>query len=161
MNWGVLMGWSAVTAGQAPDLLLLFSSQNTTSNINFFTTILPLYSSGILWTLIYDTIYAHQDKADDAKVGVKSTALTFGNKTKAYLSAFAVGNMGLLAMVGQSAGCGLPYYASVLGCGMHLAWQICSVDLDNGVDCMRKFVSNKWYGGMLFAGIAADKLLLF
>lgn len=160
MNWGVLMGWSAVMGGgHASDLPLLLLSSSS-ENINFLTTILPLYGSGILWTLIYDTIYAHQDKVDDAKVGVKSTALTFGDNTKAYLTAFAVGNMGLLAMVGQSAGCGLPYYASVIGCGIHLAWQISSVDLDNGDDCMQKFISNKWYGGMLFAGIASDKLFL-
>ena len=159
MNWGVLMGWSAVAGGGggAANLLLLLEFD---PNITFLTTtIIPLYASGILWTLIYDTIYAHQDKEDDARVGVKSTALTFGDNTKTYLSGFAVGNVGLLALVGQSAGCGLPYYASVLGCAMHLAWQIGTVDLDHGGDCMQKFVSNKWYGGMLFAGIAADRLL--
>ena len=64
--WGALLGWAAVSGGL--DLAV----------------VLPLYASGILWTLNYDTLYAHQDKKDDKAVGVKSTALLFGDRTKVY-----------------------------------------------------------------------------
>ncbi len=54
---------------------------------------------------------------------------------------------------------GVPFYASLLAAGTHLAWQIRSVDLDDRQDCMAKFVSNKWFGAILFGGIVVDKLL--
>ncbi|GER56848.1 4-hydroxybenzoate octaprenyltransferase [Striga asiatica] len=66
-NWGALLGWAAVKGSLDP------------------TVVLPLYASGVFWTLIYDTIYAHQDKEDDVKVGVKSTALRFGDSTKEWI----------------------------------------------------------------------------
>ena len=54
---------------------------------------------------------------------------------------------------------GVPFYASLVAAGAHLAWQIRAVDLDDRQDCMDKFVSNKWFGAVLFTGIVADKLL--
>jgi 4-hydroxybenzoate polyprenyltransferase len=71
-NWGALVGYSAVL-GYCE-----------------WSVALPLYVAGIAWTLVYDTIYAHQDKVDDVTVGVKSTALLFGDKTKQYLTVFAI-----------------------------------------------------------------------
>merc|ERR1719318_100367 len=71
-NWGTLLGWSAVRGSCD------------------WSVCLPLYVAGISWTLIYDTIYAHQDKVDDVKVSVKSTALLFGDNTKSWLSLFSV-----------------------------------------------------------------------
>lgn len=121
--------------------------------------VLPLYLSGACWTLVYDTIYAHQDKEDDAKVGIGSTALTFGLQTKGYLTAFAAAQVGLLAVSGYASGCGLPFYAGAAAAGAHLAWQIRAVDLDSPSDCMAKFVSNKWCGALIFGGIVADRLL--
>ena len=67
-NWGALVGWSAVPGRSSLAPLLL-------------------YAGGIAWTLAYDTIYAHQDKEDDALIGVKSTALKFGAATKPWLIA--------------------------------------------------------------------------
>ncbi len=76
-NWGAMLGWSAVAG--AVD----------------WAVVLPLYAGSIFWTLVYDTIYAHQDKTDDVHAGVKSTALLFGDKTKPVLSAFSAGTIGL------------------------------------------------------------------
>ena len=56
-------------------------------------------------------------------------------------------------------GAGLPFYAGVSAAGLHMAWQIWTVDLDSRADCMAKFVSNKWLGGLMFSGIVADKLI--
>ncbi|TKY86602.1 hypothetical protein EX895_004241 [Sporisorium graminicola] len=78
-NWGAMLGWSAVAG--AVD----------------WAVVLPLYAGSIFWTLVYDTIYAHQDKTDDVHAGVKSTALLFGDKTKPILSAFSASTVGLFA----------------------------------------------------------------
>lgn len=81
-NWGVLLGYAAVHGHL--DLSL----------------VLPLYAHGICWTLVYDTIYAHQDKTDDIIVGIKSTALLFGEQTKAVLTGFAATSIACLCLTG-------------------------------------------------------------
>jgi 4-hydroxybenzoate polyprenyltransferase len=80
-NWGALMGWAA---SQAP----------------FSATVYMLYGAGLFWTLIYDTIYAHQDKEDDLLIGVKSTALKFGSKSPQILLGFAMAMFALLCLAG-------------------------------------------------------------
>lgn len=100
-----------------------------------------------------------QDKRDDALVGVKSTALLFGDKTKEWSTGFAVVQTLGMLLAGQAAGCGLPYFAGVAAGTAHIAWQIKSVDLQNGPNCMAKFVSNKWYGALMYSGIVLDRLL--
>jgi 4-hydroxybenzoate polyprenyltransferase len=65
-----------------------------------------------------------------------------------------------MLLAGQAAGLGLPYFAGVAAGTAHIAWQIRSVDLHNGPDCMAKFVSNKWYGALIYAGIVMDRLLV-
>ena len=71
-NWGALLGWTAVTGWLGWPAVLL-------------------YFGGVFWTLGYDTIYAHQDKEDDARIGVKSSALALGSCTRPFLFAFYVG----------------------------------------------------------------------
>ncbi len=83
-NWGALLGYAAVQG-----------SCN-------WPVVLPLYLGGICWTLVYDTIYAHQDKIDDVMAGVKSTALLFGEQTRPWLSGFALGASGLWGLSGAS-----------------------------------------------------------
>lgn len=83
-NWGVLLGYAAVHGSLS------------------WPIVLPLYAHGICWTLVYDTIYAHQDKDDDIVVGIKSTALLFGVNTKACLSGFAASSIGFLGLTGVS-----------------------------------------------------------
>ena len=80
---------------------------------------LPLYAGGFCWTLVYDTIYAHQDKADDVKVGVRSTALLFGAHTRAVLSAFSAGSVGLVALAGCANAQGLPFFAGGISLVIH------------------------------------------
>ncbi|EIE27322.1 4-hydroxybenzoate polyprenyl transferase [Coccomyxa subellipsoidea C-169] len=140
-NWGALLGWAAVHGSCD------------------WAVVLPLYASGVCWTLVYDTIYAHQDKTDDAIAGVKSTALLFADRTKPWLAIFAASQIALLSLTGSMTDAGLPYYASLAATSGHLAWQISSVKLDDRGDCMAKFVSNKWFGAILFSGIVVDKLL--
>ncbi|XP_059448794.1 4-hydroxybenzoate polyprenyltransferase, mitochondrial [Corylus avellana] len=139
-NWGALLGWAAVKGSLDPAIVF------------------PLYISGVFWTLVYDTIYAHQDKEDDLKVGVKSTALRFGDSTKQWITGFGIACISSLALSGFNAGLGSPYYAFLAAASGQLAWQIRTADLSSRADCNRKFVSNKWFGAIIFSGILFGRL---
>jgi 4-hydroxybenzoate polyprenyltransferase len=139
-NWGALMGTAAVTDRLAwPPLLL--------------------YVAGFFWTLFYDTIYAHQDKEDDALIGVKSTARYFGEKTRTWLAGFAVVTVLLLMLVVTSADLGWAAKLGVIGVALHLAWQAVACDVDNPKDCLAKFKSNRFVGWILLAGLIIAKLM--
>lgn len=140
-NWGVWVGWAAQQG--AVDLLSGGAS---------------LYLAGVVWTVYYDTIYAHQDKVDDVAAGVRSSALRFGENSRVYLNAMAAGMTGLLALAGVQSGMSLPYYAvAVGGTAAHTAWQLKTVNLDSPKSCMASFVSNKWIGLLIFLGIVAGR----
>jgi 4-hydroxybenzoate polyprenyltransferase len=112
-----------------------------------------LYAAGIAWTLVYDTIYAHQDKEDDLLIGVRSTALKFGAASRRWLVLFAVLMLALLALTFVVAGLGRWAWVSLVLVALHLAWQIGAVDLESPADCLAKFRANRWLGLILFAGI--------
>ncbi|XP_045392640.1 4-hydroxybenzoate polyprenyltransferase, mitochondrial isoform X1 [Lemur catta] len=139
-NWGALLGWAAVRGSCDPAVCL------------------PLYFSGVMWTLIYDTIYAHQDKRDDALIGIKSTALLFRDNTKQWLSGFGVAMLGALGLVGANSGQTAPYYTALLAVGAHLARQIYTLDIHTPEDCWNKFTSNRTIGLILFVGIVLGNL---
>jgi 4-hydroxybenzoate polyprenyltransferase len=133
-NWGALMGYAAVTGGldEAP---------------------LLLYLAGIFWTLGYDTIYAHQDKEDDALIGVKSSALRLGAKTVPALYFFYGATIAVLAMVGSVAGLGIAYTVALVVVAAQLVWQIRDGRIDDPADCLVKFKSNRLVGWLVLAGI--------
>ena len=141
LNWGALMGWTAITGGvlEAPAL--------------------ALYGSGVCWTMVYDTIYAHQDIDDDKKIGVKSSARLFENNTKGILSTFGIGAISGLLASGYLADAHWAFYPFLLStAGTHLFWQIYTVDLKNRKDCGDKFRSNQTYGGLVLSSILAAKV---
>lgn len=105
-NWGALMGYSAVH-GEV-----------------LWSACLPLYAVGVCWTIIYDTIYAHQDRLDDLIVGVKSTALKFGKDTKKWLTGFGCLMTSSLLTTGLVCDLAWPYYASTLIAASHVAHQV-------------------------------------
>ena len=135
-NWGALLGWAAVTGGLALPPLLL-------------------YAAGLAWTLGYDTIYAHQDKEDDALVGVKSTALRFAGATKSWLAAFYGLTVLLLVAVGLAAHMPWPFFAGIAAVAAHFAWQIATLDIDDPGNCLVRFKANRHVGWLLLAGIVA------
>ncbi len=123
-NWGALVGWAAVRGTiETPAILL--------------------YAAGILWTLGYDTIYAHQDKADDARIGVKSTALLLGTQTRPWLAVFYTGTTALLIAAGVVSGAAWSFYAALAAAALHFVWQVKTLDLDDPKDCHAKFKSNR------------------
>ena len=120
-----------------------------------------LYAAGIVWTLFYDTIYAHQDKEDDALIGVKSTARLFGAATAKWLFAFLALTVSLLAIavIGALAPAGEPgalviVLAGCWGVGWHLAWQMRQLKIDDPATCLRLFRANRETGLILVLALA-------
>ena len=139
-NWGALMGYAAVRdrLDVAPVLL---------------------YLGAIFWTIGYDTIYAHQDKDDDALIGVKSSALKLGSDTPKWLWRFYGAMMIGLYAAGIAGDMGAAYFAIVAGAGAHLAWQIVTLDIDDDARCLRLFRSNRDFGLIVFAAMVAGRML--
>ena len=136
-SWGALMGWPA-TFGRL-DLPAFL-----------------LYAGAISWVIGYDTIYAHQDREDDALIGIKSTALLFGERTKPMLALFYALAVALIALAGWSAGGGVVFALGLGAFAAHLAWQIMRLDIHDPVLCLVVFKSNRDAGLILFAGLVLD-----
>jgi 4-hydroxybenzoate polyprenyltransferase len=139
-NWGALVGWSAVQDSLASPPL-------------------ALYLGGIFWTLGYDTIYAHQDKEDDVLIGVKSTALQFGDRTKGWLIGFFI-----LALISIDtslwlAGASFIAHMGVALAALHAAWQIKRFDANNSALCLRLFKSNREFGLIIASFLFLDCLI--
>jgi len=132
-GWGAPMGYAAATG-----------------NLNW--PALPLYAAAILWILGYDTIYAHQDREDDALIGVRSTARLFGDRSRPFLAACYTGTVLLIAASGWLAGLSIWFFVALLLPAALLARQIISLDIDNPVLCLRLFKANREVG--LAVGLA-------
>ena len=139
-SWGALMGWAAFYGrlDWAPVLL---------------------YAGGILWTIGYDTIYALQDKEDDALIGVKSSALALGERTRPALFAFYAAALALWVGAAATAGLAWPIWPALVLTALQLAWQAGRVKTDDPGDCLAKFRANRWIGWTLLAGIVVARLL--
>lgn len=139
-SWGALMGW-AETFGRldAPAFIL--------------------YAAAIAWTIGYDTIYAHQDKEDDAILGLKSTALKFGARTKPWLTLFFALAVALLALAASAAGAGWPFFLGLALASLHLVWQVATLDVDDPANCLKRFRSNRDFGALVFVSFLADMVV--
>lgn len=133
-NWGALLGYCALTG-------------------TISEAALWLYASGVFWTLGYDTIYAHQDKEDDALIGVKSSALRLGTYTKPALVIFYGGTIACLICVGLSGGLTQLYWVGVAVAAYHLAVQILKLDIDRPDICLQLFRSNRNAGLIIAAAL--------
>ncbi len=138
-NWGVLVGWVAVLG-----------------RLDWAPVV--LYVAGIFWTLGYDTIYALQDKEDDVLIGVKSTALRFGGRTRAWLVGFYTITVGGLAAAGALIAAGPVFYLALAGGAAHAAWQMITLDEDDPARCLMLFRSNRDFGLIVFAGLVVASL---
>jgi 4-hydroxybenzoate polyprenyltransferase len=136
-SWGALMGWAAAFGRLDWPAVLL-------------------YAGAISWVIHYDTIYAHQDREDDALVGLKSTALLFGARTKPMLALFSAGAVVLIAIAGMRVEAGFVFYLGLAAFAAHLAWQIWRIDISDPSLCLKLFKSNRDAGLILFAGMLLD-----
>ncbi len=139
-SWGALMGFAAMLG-------------------RIDAAALALYAGSIAWVVGYDTIYAHQDAEDDALIGIKSTALLFGTRTRQALLVFyglaavLIGVALVLAGARWFAWIGLAAFAA------HLVWQIRRLDISDPALCLRIFKSNRDAGLLLFAGLLVDAVM--
>ena len=115
-----------------------------------------LYLAAILWTIGYDTIYAHQDRRDDAIVGVRSTARLFGRYTKLSIGALFAATVAALAVAFALVGAGWVAYVGLAAFAGHLAWQVATLDEDDPARCLMLFRSNRIAGWLPFLGLVAD-----
>ena len=148
---GLAFNWGAILAFAAHQGAVNWSS-------------LALYAAGIAWTLYYDTIYAHQDKEDDALIGVKSTARLFGNNSRSWLWRFIVATLLLMTLAVVLALQGRPNLLalglSLLGIwafGWHMTMQMLRLQIDDPASCLRAFRANRDAGLLvaLFLAVAA------
>jgi 4-hydroxybenzoate polyprenyltransferase len=139
-SWGALMGWAAA-----------FGRLDLPAYL--------LYAGSIAWVIGYDTIYAHQDREDDALIGIKSTALLFGDRTKLMLAAFFSLAVALIALAAWRAGAGVVVGLGLVVFAAHLSWQIRRLDINDPALCLRLFKSNRDAGLILFAAFVLGAAL--
>jgi 4-hydroxybenzoate polyprenyltransferase len=139
-SWGALMGFAV-----------------TQERID--ATALALYAGSIAWVIGYDTIYAHQDAEDDALIGIKSTALLFGARTKPALMAFYGLAVVLIGVALMLAGARWPAWIGLAAFAVHLVWQIARLEISDPALCLRIFQSNRDAGLLLFAGLLVDAVM--
>ncbi len=149
---GTFMGSTAL--GVDPYLLLFEGSSPAIVAMACF------YASNVAWTIIYDTIYAHQDVEDDSKAGVKSIAVRHKDSSKVLLSALAITQVALLAVTGISTGMGPVYFAGVCGgVGTSLLVMVRKVNLSEPNECMWWFKNGTWFvGGAITTGLFGEYL---
>jgi 4-hydroxybenzoate polyprenyltransferase len=136
-SWGALMGWPAAFGRlDWPPLVL--------------------YAGSIAWVIGYDTIYAHQDREDDALIGIKSTALLFGERTRPMLAIFYAIAVVLIGAAGFMAGGQLIFALGLIAFAAHLAWQVVRLDINDPAHCLMLFKSNRDAGLILFLALLLD-----
>ncbi|EGO19684.1 hypothetical protein SERLADRAFT_479380 [Serpula lacrymans var. lacrymans S7.9] len=138
MNWGYPVAWLSITTLNLPVVATFFCGT-------------------ICWSIFYDTIYACQDREDDVKAGVGSTAVLFGSWIRPILTGFATTFIACVVYAGMLNGQGLAYY--VVSCGggaIHMCWQLLSWDMKLPSSCLAKFRSNGDLGYILLAGMLLD-----
>ncbi|MEZ0260047.1 MAG: 4-hydroxybenzoate octaprenyltransferase [Alphaproteobacteria bacterium] len=130
-NWGALLGWTALQ-GRLP--------------LHIESIPLWLYAGGIFWTLAYDTIYAHQDKEDDATIGIRSTARLFGKHSKIFVGAFF---MLAITCFGVAKFFAAPSQMTQLLIALpvaHALWQLHIWKMDDAASCLKVFKMNRDFG---------------
>ncbi len=138
-SWGALMGWAGIFGS------LSFSA-------------FLLYLASVVWTIGYDTIYAHQDKEDDELIGVRSTARLFGERTRLALVGLYGLTLALMFLSFVLAGVGLLAFVGLLIAAGMFAWQIRKLDINDGAQCLALFKSNTRVGLIIFLGLFVSLL---
>lgn len=138
-SWGALMGWAGIFGSLSLAAVLL-------------------YAASVVWTIGYDTIYAHQDKEDDELIGVRSTARLFGDRTRQWLVGLYGLTLVLMSAAFFLAGVDPLAYLGLVAATAMFAWQIVKLDINDGEQCLALFKSNTRVGLIIFAGLFVSLL---
>lgn len=138
-GWGIPMAFAAQT-GEVPRLAWL------------------LFVANMLWVTVYDTMYAMVDREDDIKIGVRSTAILFGDADRHVIGALQVMTLGTLYLAGRIAALGGWYLAGLLAGAALFAHQLWLIRERVPAECFRGFLNNNYFGMAVFIGIALDYL---
>ena len=133
-GWGAPMGWAAATGRLDPAAIVL-------------------HAAAFFWILGYDTIYAHQDREDDALIGVRSTARLFARSTRPFLVVCYGATLLLLAWAGLLAGLDEMFLPALLLPAGVMAWQVATLDVDDPAGCLRRFRANREVGLLVAVAI--------
>lgn len=136
-SWGILMAFTATHAAVPPSAWLLFISS-------------------LLWIVVYDTEYAMVDRDDDVKIGVKSTAILFGNADRSMIGALQLTVLVTLVMAGLNLKYGFGYYAALLLIAALFGHQQRLIRNRDPAGCFAAFRNNVWVGFTLFAGVILE-----
>ena len=136
-GWSVPMAFAAQTGG-VPQLAWL------------------MFVATVLWATAYDTLYAMVDREDDRVLGLKSTAILFGDSDRQIIAIIQVMLLACLLMIGQQAELGLIYYLSVLAAAGFAGWQQYLIRFREREACFQAFLNNNWLGAVIFLGILFD-----
>jgi len=139
-GWAVPMAYTALTGTVAPEGWLL-------------------YIATVIWALIYDTEYAMVDRADDLRIGVKSTAILFGESDRLMIGLLQSAMLGLMVLVGAKLELGLYYYLGIVAGTLVFLWQQYLIRKRNPDGCFRAFLANNYFGMVIFTGLAANYLV--
>lgn len=138
-SWAIPMAWAAET-GELTKLAWL------------------LFTANVLWTVAYDTFYAMVDRDDDLKIGVKSTAILFGDGDKAVIAVLQAMVILILILVGQQVGLGAFYYLGVVAMACLFVYQQHLARYREREACFKAFLNNNWAGFAVFLGLFIDTL---
>lgn len=139
-SWAIPMAWAA-EANELTQLTWL------------------LFTANVLWTVAYDTFYAMVDRDDDLRIGVKSTAILFGDADLAIIGFLQGLVVVILIMVGNQTDLGIIYYLGILAMAGLFIYQQYLARLRERAGCFRAFLNNNWAGFAVFAGLVVDRLL--
>lgn len=142
---GMAFGWSVPMAYAA-------------SSASLPRTAWLLFIATVLWTTIYDTMYAMVDRPDDQKIGIKSTAILFGDADKAIIGALQLTMMAVMVLIGTQLELGLGYYFGLMVASGFALYQQYLIKDREPANCFKAFLNNNWFGAVIFMGIVAEYL---
>ena len=138
-SWSIPMAFAAQSGALPPALWLV-------------------YLGNLLWTMAYDTAYAMVDREDDIKIGIKSTAILFGQYDRLMIALLQVSSLICLYLAGQAFGLGLYYNASLVVSAALFGYHQYLIRERKPDDCFRAFLHNNWVGMAIFVGVALNYL---
>ena len=118
-----------------------------------------LYLATLLWALVYDTMYAMVDRDDDLKIGVKSTAILFGERDKEIIAVIQAAVLLLLGVAGVTSGLGWPFFTGLAIAAGYSVYQQYLIRHRVREECFKAFLNNNWFGAVVFVGVLMDYLV--